>query len=223
MRSELRVLLSLAGTAAVAVACAGGNGDDDDTSSPTPTPVNVDYCQIVWVTQEPPIAVGTTTYDIFLVDAPLGAWTTGTKSYGVSAPGTFVGVFYDGRETDTGPARNAAVTTSGSFGLVLANGTTTDAGVQWSDTSVQQFFALDQAAGTVGAFTGTGGTGSFDGVWSDPDTLPLTPGSGLVTVVWMGTSLQLGVQGSYARCYDRPTTFQSRSAATLSFLFEEIR
>lgn len=217
-----RHLLLAVSLGAIAVACSGGGGDDDDSgTTPSPTPVAVDYCQVVWVSQEP-IVTTTTNYDIFLVDAPLASWTTGTKSYGVSAPGTFLGVFYDGRFDANEPARNAAVTTSGTFDLVLADGTTTDAGVEFEDTTTQTFFSLDQATGSVSSMTGTGGTGFFSGQWSNPDALPVTPGeAGLITITYNGTSQQIGTSGIYAICYDRfqAATLVSRTHETLRRLF----
>ena len=82
LRLDLGLLLPVAAAVAFA-ACNGGGDDDDDTTSPSPTPVQVDSCQVVWATPDPG---GESSFDFFLVDAPLAQWTTGTKSYTVNGP-----------------------------------------------------------------------------------------------------------------------------------------
>lgn len=213
MRAAFRILaLTLTATVAagVAASCGGGGGDDDDDgATTTSTPVNVDYCQIVWATPDEGA------FDVFLVDAPIGQWSTGTKNYGINSP---IGVFYNNQPADqTQPALSAAITTSGQFDLVLANGTTTAAGVQFADTTLQNFYAYGQSNGVIGMKVGTGGTGTFSGVWSPPEG-PITGGDGNITIAYEGTSRLIGAQGAYAICYDRGATFQARTRETLRHL-----
>lgn len=213
MKPVLRVLaltFTAALVASVAVSCSGGgDDDDDDDGSTTGTPTNVDYCQIVWATPDEGA------FDVFLVDAPIGQWSSGTKSYGINSP---IGVFYNNQPADQSqPALSAAITTSGQFDLVLANGTVTGAGVEFTDTSNQNFFAYGQSNGVIGAKVGTGGTGTFSGVWSPPEG-PLTGGDGNITIAYEGTSRLIGAQGSYAICYDRGATFEMRTRETLRHL-----
>lgn len=213
MNVALRVLgLTLTATlvASVAVSCGGGGGDDDDDgATTTSTPANVDYCQIVWATPDEGV------FDVFLVDAPIGQWTSGTKSYGINSP---IGVFYNNQPADQSqPALSAAITTSGQFSLVLANGTTTAAGVEFSDASVQNFYAYGQSNGVIGMKVGTGGTGTFSGVWSPPEG-PITGGSGNITIAYEGTARLIGAQGAYAICYDRSASLQARTRESLRHL-----
>lgn len=216
IRSTL-LLLTLGTVVGVGAACSGG-GDDDDANTPTPSPTAVtpDYCQIAWVNVVPGGDIQDGPFDIYLVDGPLDQWTSGTKNYAVNG---LLGVFYNDA-TSASPGTiayaDAAVTTAGQFTLTLANGTTTGATVEHEDDTAQTFFALDN--GQVGAEVGTGGTGDFSGTWSDPDATQVTPGSGLIAITWMNTSMQIGVQGSFAKCYDRTVSFESRTAGNLVHL-----
>ena len=200
-----RVLLlgaTIAMALVAAFACTSG-GPFGGHNSPTGSPTNpqVDTCKIVWWnTAQANVAH----QDLFQIDAPLADWVTGTAGYAVNSP---VGLVYLDKDptTQTSIAAAAAICTAGSFDLVLGNATATSASIAFFDGAPQPFYALNQTNGTIGAYVGTGGAGTFHGVWSDPAGTAPIPGTGTVTVVWEGTTLTLGQQGSYAICYRKAT------------------
>src|SRR5439155_19073090 len=78
--------------------------------------------------------------------------------------------------------------------------------VHLADDTPQHYFLLD-TAGNLGPDQGASGTGHFDGVWSKPDQIHVTPGTGTIAVLFQGSSLSMGADNSYARCYQvRPST-----------------
>lgn len=211
MRATLPLVFVATATAAVAVACSGGGAaGDDTTTTPTPTPSPVDACQIVWVSAD----ADSSLRDVFLVDAPLADWTTGANSYAVTSP---LGLYYRGKDPSNPAAfaLSAAACTSGAFDLVLGNGTVTSASIAFNDSAPQTFFAFDESNAEIGAFVGTGGTGSFSGLWSNPQSPDPIPGSGTIEIHYLGTSLVLGGITSYATCYAHQS-FTERTARTLS-------
>lgn len=193
--------LALLATLAVVVvvssaACSGGGGGgggDDET--PTPTPVFVaDRCQIVWENDVSPSVV-----DLYLLDAPVGAWVlSSTHQYAFTTSGFFA-AFFGGLDLNTGDFDTSVVASAGTFALTL-NGTEAGRSVSFEDADVQALYTLDTAGNPL-ALAGTGGTGVFDGLWSDPYSQNVTAGNGSVTVAFDGTSRTLGVDLSYAVCY----------------------
>ena len=189
------VVTAVAAAAVLASACAGGGGgdDDDDGASPTP-PFEADRCQIVWQNEIDPAR-----RDLYLLDAPVGSWVLSSDlRYSVSGTG-FRAIFVAGFDLAAGTWDTQAIATSGSFALVLEG---TDAGrvLGFEDGTPQPFAVLD-SAGAPGAIAGTGGTGFFDGFWSDPYSQNVLAGDGEVTLTVDGTSRTLGVDLSYAVCY----------------------
>lgn len=211
-----RSLLVLLGLIAVAAAAACDGGDDDDDSSATPSPTNFVPvgCQIVWITQDPP---GQSRYiDYYIVDAPVATWTNGSHVYsqGDATGATNVtGAFVDGFDLVNRVHDAAMVATAGDFsisGLDAANPLAAGNPVQFADSTGQTYFLLD-TANNLGASQGTSGTGTFNGVWSQPDDPDVTEGAGTITIVFAGTSQTLGSDLTYALCYDE-AAFAPRSA-----------
>lgn len=225
-RTRLALLAFLLPLALVATACPGGGGDDDDDDDDAATtPANQDACQIVWASAD---AVQPAVFDFFIVDADKSDFVSGTISYSVNAPSGFLyneQALPSSSNPDPVPA-TAAVTTAGTFSLTLGNGTATGGTVVFSDSPGQMFYNLQYSTGTIGALVGTGGTMSFDGVWSDPDPdAQLTNGTGTAAILYLDSSLTLGVYGSYAVCYSAgatAATAQSRADETVRRVLRQI-
>lgn len=223
-RQAILAVLSLLALSLTACPRGGDDhgGDDDDDVATTPAPFDV--CQIVWASADATIP---NVYDLFLVDAPKSQWIGGTLDYNVNSP---IGVLYNEKalpssvNPDPIPA-SAAITTAGSFQLTLGSGTATGGTVQFSDTPGQMFYSLNPYSGDIGGLVGTGYAMSFDGEWSDPDPdAPLTNGEGTASIVYLDSSLTLGVYGSYAVCYSSATTATAaeRAALTLDRVLRQI-
>lgn len=201
----LRPLLLVASTcalAAIAAACSDEAGDPEEGLPITPT-----RCAIYWAREnffDDPASL-----DIFVVDQPLAAWTTGTGSYGGVGLNIREGLFLhrtpDGSLT---AALSVGKTTSGEFQLTV-QGTATGDTVSFVDGTAQ--LLVDARTETSPPMVGTGGQGSFSGVWSDPaaDTsaeIDWASGATL-TVTYLGSSFtlggsELGGMSAYAQCYD---------------------
>lgn len=193
---SLTLLATFAAALAVSsAACTGGGGDDDDDDGGTPTPVfEADRCHIVWEND-----VSAEVRDLYVLDAPVGAWVLGSNlQYSTSSSG-FQAAFFGGLDLVTGEFATTAIVTTGTFALVLS-GTEANLGVGFDDVDPQSLFAVD-TSGDPAAFLGTGGTGRFDGFWSDPYSQNVSPGNGTITVLLEGTARTLGVDLSYAVCY----------------------
>lgn len=200
MRSRSLPLLATLAVAAVvsSAACSGGGGDDDDDGATSPTPVfEADRCQLVWQTD-----VSTTVRDLYVLDAPVAAWVTGTNhQYGVSSSGFQAG-FFGGFDLNTGDAATIAFLTTGSFALV-APSTEAEHFVDFQDDVAQSIHYLD-SAGNPAMVAGTGGTGELAGLWSDPYSQNVTPTNGEITVFLEGTAHTIGADLSYGICYTGP-------------------
>lgn len=191
---SFRAVALLATAALAAAACTGAGDDDDDAASPSPTPVFVaDGCQIVWVNRADP---GGSTADVYVVDAPVSTWVIGTHQYGTAASGRF----YKGYVLETGAWESSALASNGSFALTAAS-TTAGNVVRFQDTTPQDYLLLDSAGNPI-AIAGTGGTGTFEALLSDPFSANVTGGSGTLQIAIQGTSYELGQDLSYAVCYE---------------------
>lgn len=224
-RKRLAPLALLAAVSLFATACpGGGGGDDDDDDDAGTTPVQQDACQIVWASADATLPA---VFDFFIVDADKSDWVGGTLDYSVNAPSGFLyneHVLPSASNPNPVPA-SAAVTTAGTFQLTVGNGTTTGGTVTFDDSPGQMFYALQYSTGTIGGLVGTGGAMTFTGEWSDPDPdAQLTNGSGLAEILYLDSSLQLGVYGSYAVCYSasQAATAQSRTEFTLRRVLRQI-
>lgn len=217
-RSKNRSLLALSllcVTAAVigsSAACSPGKR----AGSASPTPTTLSHCQIVWA------STGQTQghYDLFVVDMPIADWTTGTKQYDRSVAGEeHEALFYDEYDPSVSPTPgylSRAITTNGDFNVTVPTDTSPAASVSFVDSSGQLFWALD-GSDNIGVQLGSGGTGNFVGVWSDPaDGVDPTPGAGTINITYNGTPV--AVNGSpnayisYATCYDAGAAFAPLSA-----------
>lgn len=175
-------------------ACSGGGGDDDDDDGGSPTPVfEADRCQIVWLND-----VTATVKDLYVLDAPVAAWVLGSNHlYSVSSSGFQAG-YFGGFDLATEEALVTAIVTTGSFSLVLS-GTGTGQGLGFDDEVPQTLSYTSGGVPTVVA--GTGGTGSFDGFWSDPYSQNVSAGDGSITVMLDGTAHTIGTDLAYGICY----------------------
>lgn len=179
-----------------AAACTGGGGDDDDVvPSPSPTPAfNADGCQIAWIDHID--GAPSSVVDVFLLDAPVAAWTVGSHGWGSPATGRFFHRF----DTNTSGYDYRAIVTSGAYTMLFA---TTTAGnfVQLADDVAQPVYLLD-TAGSPAALAGTSGTGTFEGFLSDPYAANVTPAQGDFSIMVGTTAFSLGGDLSYAICYE---------------------
>lgn len=179
---------------AAAAACSGNSGGGTPTAVPTPfTPTN---CQVVWLTASSSNAA---TFQTYVVDMPIANWVSGTKSF---APGlgANAGIFYYQLDVQQATAKAVGLATAGSFSVTVG-GTGAGQATAVTDSDPQSYY--DSAHPVIGAFLATGGTGSFTGQWSDPDPAANpTFGTGTVTVLFQGSSLELGRDASFALCYD---------------------
>lgn len=200
-----RLLLFLAALTALAAGVAACSdeeaGDDDDDTPITPT-----RCAIYWARENPVDG----SLDFFAVDMPLAAWVTNTaQTYGGiqlnAREGTFV---YRSPDGSLSAAMGVARTTSGSFALVMGAGTAAGDPVAFEDTSAQ--ILVDARTETSPPAVGTGGAGSFSGVWSDPAATTQSEidwATGTLTVTYLGSNLSLGGRAlggmsAYGQCYD---------------------
>lgn len=213
-RSAFLLLLAGCCAAVVASACTAGSSKGKNNASPTPT--TLDHCQVVWA------STGSSQgrYDLFVVDMPIADWTSGTKNYDISVPGSeHEAIFYNEYDANASPTPvylSRGITTNGDFSVTVANGTTTGQSVGFVDSSGQLFWALD-GQNNIGNMIGSNGTGNFTGVWSDPATgANPTPGVGVINITYEGT--QESVNGppnafiTYAVCYDAGGHFAPESS-----------
>lgn len=184
----------LTASVAVAACTGGGDDDDDDAASPSPTPpFTADGCQIVWIS---PVAAGPAgRVDVYLLDAPIAAWTVGTHAYGAPATGRFFRAY----DLNTGGYDYRALATSGTYTMTFA-GTTAGTFVRFEDDTPQPLYLLD-TAGAPAALAGTSATGNFEGFLSDPYAANVQPGQGDLSVMVGTTAFSLGGDLSYSICY----------------------
>ena len=118
--------------------------------------------------------------------------------------------FYDEYDDSVTPHTylSRAISTNGTYSVVDAGGTAAAQQVTFIDSSGQIFFAIN-GSGVVGMQVGSGGTGNFQGVWSDPSApnnpTPGNPGSH-INITWMGVPEVIGTTITYGLCYDASTT-----------------
>ena len=214
-RFTLPLLAALAALAGMP-ACSDEEAGDDDDGAFTAL-----RCAIFWARENPD-----ETIDVYVVDQPVSDWTTGTGEYDPGAPplgagpvGWFAYHTPDGSLTE---AARLAKTTAGTFALTVA-GTEAGDAVAFTDGTAQTMVDARTAAGLVG----TGGAGSFDGVWSDPfagTADDIDWGDGTLTVAFLGSSITLGGdafggRSSYAQCSDQETSaFAPAGPGALRFL-----
>ena len=201
-RAWLMLLISLCVTSIFAAACTKSGGGDSATASPTATVLT--NCEILWA------SAGSTAshYDIYVVDAPIAAWTTGDHSFDLTVGMEISAAFYDEYESATKMYLGRAIATNGTYSVVDSGGTAAGQQVTFTDSSGQLFFAIN-GSGVVGMQVGSGGTGNFQGVWSDP-SMPNTPTPGdstsHINITYMGVPEVIGSTITYALCYDASTT-----------------
>lgn len=205
MRRRARLLPSVVACAAIASAC-GSDGDGGGGDGPELEPVR---CQIVWVTVDPPGQEST--YDYYVVDAPVAHWvSSGTVSFDVSDPtgeDNVTGAWVDGFDVVSREWEQSAVATSGVFALtVSSSAVAVGAPVEFSDESPQQYYLLD-SAGNLTISLGASGTGTFIGEWSDPRSPDVVPGTGNVTITYLGSDMTLGIDSSWAQCFEEEVSF----------------
>lgn len=191
---HLSVLLLALGSAVIMVAAAACSGGGSSGGNPS----GLTNCQIVWSS---PGSV-TERYDVYIVDMPIGDWTDGTKDYIVKAGQSHVGVFYDELLVSSNAYAARAITTSGQFSITATQGTNIGEPVTFTDDGNQNYFAINGNQDVLD-FVGSGGDGTFDGFWSDPNGTSTNPGtaSSLVNITYMGTPETLGTYTRYAICY----------------------
>ncbi len=211
LRRGLRAALPITLALAVAAGACSGDGDDDDGTDPTPEPTEFEPvgCQIVWVTRDPPDQ--TQVIDYYVLDAPAARWVTGTAGYFVGDPEGFtnvVGAFVDDYDLASHVGAASILATSGSFVLTVnEDGPLAIGGeVAFADAQAQEYFLID-TAGNLSTSQGESGTGSFDGVWTDPASPDVEEGQGTIEILYLGSTLTLGADVSYALCYDAGSSF----------------
>ena len=203
----LALLATLVAVVAVSsAACSGDGGGGDDDETPTPTPVfAADRCHIVWEND-----ITDSVKDLFLLDAPVGEWVLSSNhQYSFSTSG-FVASFFGGLDLNTGDFVTSYVASSGAFALTL-NGTEAERNVSFDDGDAQSLYTVD-SAGLPVALAGTGAIGAFDGLWSDPYSQNVTAGNGTVIVAIDGTARAIGIDLSYAVCYQGNGLFRPAAA-----------
>ena len=202
-RRPLVLLLALALAVTAAAACSGGGGngddDDDDDVATTQTPVpSAAFCYVIWGSTG---AGGVVTE--YYVDFPAAAWPTAGGVVTIDDVDNWAELAqYD----SSGAVIFSMVATAGTIAVVSApEGLEAGDAVAFDDDDGQLF--TDYARG----LTGTAGSGTFAGVWSDPAS-PLftregkTLGSGTIGVAAVsGTATAPAIVGaaySYAQCYE---------------------
>lgn len=205
-RNSLLALFALTATAvavgSAACSSSAGGGGATPTPSVSGTPFTPARCQIVWMRRLPP----TSKIDYYVVDAPSGAFVSGTNSYfiGDSTGATNVeGAFVYHYDLVNGSNAGAAVASSGVFAVATGPTDPLKIGgtISFNDTTPQHYFTLS-SAGLPVADQGSSGTGDFTGNWSDPGSPDTTPGIGTMHVLFMGSSFTLGGDLSYAECFE---------------------
>ena len=202
----LATLVAVVAVSSAACSGDGGGGDGGDDETPTPTPVfAADRCQIVWAND-----VADSVKDLFLLDAPVEEWVLSSNhQYSFSSSG-FVATFFGGLDVSSGDFVTSYVTSSGAFALTL-NGTEAGRNVSFDDDVAQSLYTVD-SAGLPVALAGTGAIGAFDGLWSDPYSQNVTAGNGTVIVAIDGTARAIGIDLSYAVCYQGNGLFRPAAA-----------
>lgn len=196
--------------AASTASCSGGGGDDGDGGSPTPTPGPVTSCQLLWVTRDPPGQ--SDVVDYYLVDAPLSSWVSGDEAFYLGDPDgitNVTGAWVDDYDLVDREWAQAALATSGVFTLTLTSGADRVAAgmpVGFEDVLPQAYYLLGPG-GELTSSIGPGGTGTFDGVWSDPASADVEEGSGTITIAYFGSAMTLGVDLAYGKCYAASSAF----------------
>lgn len=205
-RAWLLLLISVCVTAIFGAACSSKSGGGDGaTGSPTATALS--NCEVLWAS--PGTNAGH--YDIYVVDAPLANWTTGDHSFDLTVGMETAAAFYDEYDDSVVPPTylSRAISTNGTYSVVDSGGTDMGQQVTLTDSSGQIFYAIN-GSGVVGAMVGSGGTGNFQGVWSDP-SMPDNPTPGMsgsqIVIKYMGNSVTVGTTITYALCYDASTSF----------------
>lgn len=193
--SRVRLALAAVFTVSIAgAACSGGGGGGTATATPTPfTPTN---CQLVWLTASSSNAA---TYNTYVIDMALSNWVTGAKSFSTGGASN-MGTFYYGLDLQLAKAAAVGLATSGTYNVTVG-GTAAGQPVSFDDADPQSYF--DAANATIGGFLATNGVGQFSGEWSDPSPAANpTFGSGLVTILYQGSSLAIGTDATFGLCYD---------------------
>lgn len=219
-RANLLLLLAAAAAATAVSACSDeeGTGDDDDgTIVPT-------RCALYWAREN---AIDGS-LDFFSVDMPIGAWVTDSaQTYGGAQLNARQGLFaYRSPDGSLSAAAGVAMTTGGTFAIDVA-GTTAGAAVAYTDSSSEVL--VDGRTAVDPPPVGTGGAGSFAGVWSDPAAttfgeIDWATGATL-SVTYLGSSLVLGGSeldgmSAYGQCYDAAATSAS---AAMESIFQQVQ
>lgn len=185
-----RLLLPLAAAAGAGISCSGGEK--------VIRPFRPEACALLWYRARPQGR-----FDLYKVELPATEWTTGSHDYDGNVR---LGVFYYGLVDGDGDGRfeqyeNAAAATSGSFALTVAGVEAGDA-VAFQDGSPQSYLGVGDA------LVASGGTGGFDGVWSEPDVdgggeEPVWAQGASLTLAYAGSSLTFGsdAYGAFGLCW----------------------
>ncbi len=159
------------------------------------------HCQIVWSSSTVNPNATSNSFDVYVFDMPIEEWTAGATTYDRATER--LAVFFEALLSSNGQVSwyTRAMTTSGSFSATAAQ-LTSGSAVSFSDDGAQAYFDLN-GAGDIGAQRGTGGAGTFDGVWSGDTILP---GSGAVTLDYDSLARSVGTWSRWAVCYDADAT-----------------
>ncbi len=212
--------LAIMATGALAFGLAACSGDDDDIASPTPTPYNPDICFIVWAKAN---SVNAANFDAYFWQAAATEVANGAGNY-VFNTGAFdsvLGFFYYNTNATLDAYAALGVNTAGDYTLTI-DGLQMDDNFDFADTTNNQYFDVP-ATGPLGAQIASNGTGTFDGVLSDPEPgAPATPGTGTLTIAYAGSSLALGALD--ATCVDSPNNpFTSNGNRPAPEVLEAVR
>ncbi len=192
-----------------AIACGGGGDAGDDESSGSDGAFQPDGCLIEWYG---PNSAGSDVYNVYVVDLPVENWADGSYGFEVDGAGGNLGLFFYGVEAggELEDAVAVGIATNGTF-QVTSEGTSEGDAVGFQQPAKTQYFAYDVDEGTLGASLGSGGIGSFSGVWSDPDALDssdVSAGEGEVAFPNLVNGSDLGSLGSlltFGICYELPS------------------
>ena len=195
-----RILL-LAGVAVLTgvAACSDEEGGDPDT-----TPFVAERCAIYWGRENP----NDGSIDFYTVDLPVSDWVNGAGTFGGAREGWFA---YRSPDGSLAAAMGLAQVPAGEFSLTLA-GIEAGNAVTFVDGTAQ---ALVDARAMTPTNVGTGGEGTFDGVWTDPGAETsgdVDWGAGTITVTYLGSSITLGGSAfggmsTYGQCYAGDAAF----------------